>query len=205
MQRIIGLTGGIGSGKSFIAHGLVKQGFAVYDCDREAKLIITENAVVRQAIIELLGEEAFVNGQYNTAYVAKCVFEDPELLKRLNAIVHPAVKEDIRGKYSVFSIQYSDDRILFVESAILFEAGLDELCDKIVVVEAPEEVRIERTIARDYHGEATPANIKKVRARIRAQKTSADVAPRRPILTVLNDGKSVLSSIIDLICDFATR
>lgn len=202
---IIGLTGGIGSGKSFIAHGLVKQGFAVYDCDREAKRIIMENAAVRHAIIELLGEEAFVpspqhpfTGSYNTSYVSQRVFAEPELLQQLNAIVHPAVKEDIKG-------QISEVRILFVESAILFEAGLDELCDKIVVVEAPEEVRIERTIARDYHGEATPANIKKVRARIRAQKTSADVAPRRPILTVLNDGKSVLSSIIDLICDFATR
>ena len=209
---LIGITGGIGSGKSTIVQVLAARGYAVYDCDREAKRIIVENETVRKAIINLLGTEAFVpspqhpfTGSYNTSYVSQRVFAEPELLQQLNAIVHPAVKEDIRGKYSVFSIQYSDDRILFVESAILFEAGLDELCDKIVVVEAPEEVRIERTIARDYHGEATPANIKKVRARIRAQKTSADVAPRRPILTVLNDGKSVLSSIIDLICDFATR
>jgi len=200
---IIGLTGGIGSGKSFIAQGLVKHGFAVYDCDREAKRIITENETVRKAIIKLLGTEAFLpspqhpfTGIYNTVYVAQRVFADPELLQQLNAIVHPAVKEDIKCQ---------PQAVLFIESAILFEAGLDEICDKIVVVEAPEDVRIKRTIARDYHGEATPANIDKVRARIRAQKTSAEVSPRRPVLTVLNDGSLVLSSIINLICDFATR
>ena len=131
---LIGITGGIGSGKSTIVQVLAARGYAVYDCDREAKRIIVENETVRKAIINLLGTEAFVpspqhpfTGSYNTSYVSQRVFAEPELLQQLNAIVHPAVKEDIRGKYSVFSIQYSDDRILFVESAILFEAGLDEL------------------------------------------------------------------------------
>ena len=99
MQRIIGITGGIGSGKSTIAQELAKRGFAVYDCDREAKRIIAENTEVQRAIIELLGEEAFVKKGtgyiYNTEYVAKRVFAEPELLEALNNIVHPAVKEDI--------------------------------------------------------------------------------------------------------------
>ena len=97
---IIGITGGIGSGKSTIVQELAKRGFAVYDCDREAKRIIAEDAAVRKAIIDLLGDEAFLTSHndngltsriYNTAYVAQRVFEDPELLKRLNGIVHPAV------------------------------------------------------------------------------------------------------------------
>ena len=76
-----------------------------------------------------------------------------------------------------------------------------------MLVEAPEEVRIARTIARDYNNDASPANINKVRARIRAQKTSAgtEVLQRYPVLTVVNDGSSVLSRIVDLVCDFATH
>ena len=199
MQRVIGLTGGIGSGKSFLAQALAQRGFAIYDCDREAKRIIAENKDVQAAIKDLLGEEAFIEGTYNTAYVAKRVFEDPELLDALNKIVHPAVKADI---LSPFTSHLSP---LFVESAILFESGLDQLCDKIVVVTAPEEVRIARTIARDYQGQATPENINKVRARIRAQKeipASTEVSQGR-ILTVINDDASVLSSIIDRISRFA--
>lgn len=199
---IVGLTGGIGSGKSYIAQALAQRGFAVYDCDREAKRIIAENKEVQAAIIDLLGEEAFIYHQssiiYNTEYVAKRVFEDPQLLESLNKIVHPAVKEDILSR--THSLTPS-----FIESAILFESGLDQLCDKIVVVTAPEETRIARTIARDYKGEATPENINKVRARIHAQKEipASTEVPQGRILTVVNDEASVLSSIIDRISRFA--
>ena len=92
-----------------------------------------------------------------------------------------------------------------IESAILFQAGLDRLCDRVVIIEAPEETRIARTIARDYNNEATPENINKVRARIRAQKeipASAE-ALQGNMLTVVNDDTSVLSSIIDRISRFA--
>ena len=199
MQRVIGLTGGIGSGKSFLAQALAQRGFTVYDCDREAKRIIAENKDVQAAIKDLLGEEAFIEGTYNTAYVAKRVFAEPQLLEKLNKIVHPAVKADI---LSPFTSHLSP---LFVESAILFESGLDQLCDKIVVVTAPEEVRIARTIARDYQGQATPENINKVRARIRAQKEipAGTEVPQGKLLTIVNDGSSVLSSIIDRISRFA--
>ena len=204
---IIGLTGGIGSGKSTIAQELVKRGFAVYDCDREAKRIITENPEVQAAIIDLLGEEAFIKGQsdkvqgtkYNTEYVAKRVFAEPELLEKLNQIIHPAVKEDIRQRSGL-----SVKPVLFIESAILFESGLAALCDKIIVVDAPEEVRIARTIARDYKGEASAENIDKVRARIRAQKTPATSTSQGKLFTVFNDGKSILSGIVDRVCDIAS-
>lgn len=199
---IIGLTGGIGSGKSYIAQALAQRGYAVYDCDREAKRIIAENKEVQAAIIDLLGEEAFIYHQssiiYNTEYVAKRVFADPKLLNELNKIVHPAVKEDILSR--THSLTPS-----FIESAILFESGLDKLCDKIVVVTAPEETRIARTIARDYQGEATPENINKVRARIHAQKEipAGTGVSQGKLLSVVDDGSSVLSSIIDRISRFA--
>ena len=200
---IVGITGGIGSGKSTIARELAKRGFSVYDCDREAKRIIAEDDAVRHAVIALLGEEAFAGGSYNTAYVAQRVFDHPELLAALNGIIHPAVKEDIQQSAKSDLRQPSDT--LFIESAILFEAGLDKLCDKIVVVDAPEEMRMARTIARDYHGETTEATIHKVQARMRAQKKASASAEalQKPVLTVVNDGVSILSGIVDLICDFA--
>ncbi len=188
MQHIIGLTGGIGSGKSTIAQELGKQGFAVYDCDREAKRIIAENNEVQQAIIALLGEEAFVDGIYNTQYVAQRVFADPQLRLQLNQIIHPAVKKDIMNK---------QPRV--IESAILCEAGLDRLCDKIVVVEAPEDIRIERVLARDYKGDASPANIGKVRARVQAQANEYDAIPQQKRLTIINDGQTPIVHLVQSI------
>ena len=195
---IIGITGGIGSGKSTIVTEIARRGYAVYDCDREAKRIIAEDAAVRKAIIDLLGDEAFLTSHndngltsriYNTAYVAQRVFDDPALLERLNAIVHPAVRADI--------LQRSG--LLFVESAILFEAGLDELCEGIVIVDAPEEVRIARVIARDYNGEASPENINKVRARMRSQFVTYPADTNNKALHVINDGRTSISELADRI------
>ena len=210
-MQIIGITGGIGSGKSTIARELAKQGYAVYDCDREAKRIIVENAEVRKAIIALLGTEAFVpspqhpfTGSYNTSYVSQRVFAEPELLQQLNAIVHPAVKEEIRVQSSEVRVQNSEFSVLFVESAILFEAGIDSLCDRIVVVDAPEEVRLQRTIARDYHGDATEEHINKVRARMRAQqfRPSEEQKASKKVLTVINDGRTSISDLANEIIQF---
>ncbi len=224
-MQIIGITGGIGSGKSTIARALAARGYAVYDCDKEAKRIIAENAEVQQKIIELLGEEAFTNPSapsleeraggevspiYNTSYVAQRVFADPELLEKLNHIVHPAVKENIRqqalpavcqrsGPYSVSAAVCQAKLVLFIESAILYEAGLDSICDKIFVIEAPEDIRIARSIARDYHGDASPENINKVRARIRAQEAVClppGQACIRHQMVVQNDGKRSIDELV---------
>ncbi len=191
---IIGITGGIGSGKSTIARELAKRGFAVYVCDFEAKRIISENKDVQQAIIELLGEEAFVEGTYNTAYVARRVFADKALLEKLNQIVHPAVLNDIKR----FQTISNNLKPLFVESAILYEAGLDTLCDKVIVVDAPEEVRIARTIARDYGNDASPENIDKVRARVKAQRVFSNQSSAVSFV-VKNDGKTSIAEIVDKI------
>lgn len=188
---LIGITGGIGSGKSTIARALAARGFTVYDCDREAKRIIAENKEVQQQIISLFGEESFVNGTYNTPYIAQRVFSAPSLLAQLNAIIHPAVKADILSL--IPSMGRSGGSCLFVESAILYEAGLDSLCDKIILVEAPEDIRIARTIARDYNGLATPDNINKVRARIRAQERG----PKHiPSLILNNDGTTSIDQLV---------
>ena len=103
--------------------------------------------------------------------------------------VHPAVGEDIKRKMS-------EERTLLIESAILYEAGLDRLCDRIIVVDAPEDVRIARVIERDYHGEATGDNINKVRARMRTQgvKTKGERA-KGQVLLVNNDGRRTIEQL----------
>ena len=185
---IIGIAGGIGSGKSTIAQELIRRGYMVYDCDREAKRIIAEDKDVKQAIVDLLGAEAFADGRYNTSYVAKRVFAEPELLRKLNAIVHPAVGKDILAKQPDF-----------VESAILYESGLDTLCKKVVVVDAPTDVRIARTIARDYHGEATETNINKVRARMQTQHIP------QGDLVLMNDGKTSIPELVEKLTDWMCK
>ena len=118
--------------------------------------------------------------------MAQQVFAQPELLTQLNAIVHPAVRQDI--------VRVQPD---FIESAILFEAGLDRLCNKIIVVDAPEEVRLTRTITRDYQGEASEENIKKGRARMCAQHIPSDVG-----LIVNNDGETSIEEIVNQILSY---
>lgn len=187
-MQIIGITGGIGSGKSTICRELAQRGYSVYDCDLEAKRLIAEDGTVRAAITGLLGREAFEGERYNTAYVAKRVFADPALLAQLNAIVHPAVRQDIlRLKPEV------------IESALLYEAGLDALCDTVVVVEAPEDIRIARTIARDYGNDASEENINKVRARIQAQANTSPSPDNKKRLTILNDGQTPISELVQSI------
>ena len=187
---IIGITGGIGSGKSVIARQLRKMGYSVYDTDSEAKRIIVEDATVREQMTALFGEEVYKDGVYQTSFVAQQVFADKNLLAKLNAIVHPAVKADIISKFRSLGVTSepsapseplnNDSGLFFIECAILFQAGFDVLCDKVVAVTAPEDIRLERVIARDH------SDMNKVRARMRAQEAEKDLA--RADIVINNDG-----------------
>ena len=192
---IIGITGGIGSGKSTIAKQLRKLGYAVYDTDSEAKRLIMEDAGLRQQIEQLFGKKVYQDGVYQTALVAQRVFADKSLLAQLNAIVHPAVKADILR----WAENMNHPTPCFVECAILYQAGFDTLCDKVVVVTAPEEVRLQRAVVRDH------STIEKVRARMRAQEVEKDI--ERADLIVNNDGKTEITAIClqirDFFCNFA--
>lgn len=183
---IVGITGGIGSGKSVIARRLRQMGYEVYDTDSEAKRLIVEDAHVRKQITALFGEEVYKDGVYQTSLVAQRVFADKGLLARLNAIVHPAVKADILRWAQTINHSTPSYTTLhhttpcFIECAILYQAGFDSLCDKVVAVTAPEEIRLERVIARDH------SDINKVRARMRVQEAEKDV--QRADIVVNNDG-----------------
>lgn len=189
---IIGLTGGIGSGKSTIARGLRAMGYMVYDTDSEAKRLIVEDRHVRQEIEDLLGKDVYEDGVYQTSVVARRVFTDMHLLRQLNAIVHPAVKADILRWQAAHDKE--GKQLLFVECAILYQAGFHTLCDKVVAITAPEEIRIQRTIARDH------TSAERVRARMRAQDADKDMA--RADLVVNNDGKTEIMTICLQIQDF---
>lgn len=197
---IIGLTGGIGSGKSTIAKQLRAMGYAVYDTDSEAKRLIVEDAHVRQQMEQLFGKEVYADGVYQTALVAQRVFASPPfrgeskggLLPQLNAIVHPAVRADILRWASMQdspSWKGLGVGLFFVECAILYQAGFDKLCDKVIVVTAPEEVRLARAVARDH------STIEKVRARMRAQETEKDIL--RADLVINNDGQTPIPTLCE--------
>lgn len=176
---IIGITGGIGSGKSVIAKQLRRMGYAVYDTDSEAKKLILEDKEVRRQIEQLFGSEVYAHGVYQTAWVAQQVFADKSLLAKLNTIVHPAVKADIL-RWNTSLRNTSPNNLMFVECAILYQAGLDTLCDKVVAITASEDIRIQRVIARDH------STIDQVRARMRAQ--NAEQFLQRADIVINNDG-----------------
>lgn len=142
---IIGITGGIGGGKSTVSELLRQKGYLVYNSDLVGREIQNNDATVRQKTIELLGPASYDGNTLNRPFVASKVFADSKSLSALNAIVHPAVKDDLR-KWIENNNQAA---FLFMESAVLFEAGFERIVDKILVVTAPEEVRIDRVMKRD--------------------------------------------------------
>ena len=140
----IGITGGIGTGKTFVCKIFETLGVPVFYADEEAKLLIHSNPEINKAIINTFGEEAYQNGIYNRDYIAKIVFNDSNKLKKLNEIVHPVLKEQF-NKWC----KNQDYPYCLKETALLFETGSDKELDRVVVVDAPDELRISRILKRD--------------------------------------------------------
>jgi dephospho-CoA kinase len=139
----IGVTGGIGSGKSLVVSELERLGAVVYHADKKAKELVYLPEV-KEFIIKLFGEKAFENNVYNTKYIASIVFEDAIKLQALNSIIHPAVFKDLDR----FCHQNEGKTIVY-ESALMMETGHTHLFDKVILVTAPLSLRIERVMARD--------------------------------------------------------
>ena len=137
----IAVTGGIGSGKSFVCRQLVEHGFSIFDCDASAKRLMRESEDVRRGIIGLVGEDAYIDGRLNKAAVANFLMTSDDNTSRLNAVVHPAVAKD-----------FLSSGCQWMECAILFESGFNQYVDKVICVAAPLEVRIDRVMQRDGIG-----------------------------------------------------
>ena len=145
MIATVGLTGGIGSGKTTIANLFALHfSIPIYIADTKAKELVANNKQLQQEIVALLGEEAFVEGRYNTSFVAQEVFSNKEKLDKLNAIIHPYVQQDFLQWKQSQQAPY-----VIKEAAILFESGSYRDCDFIIIVTAPLEERIKRVMLRD--------------------------------------------------------
>lgn len=135
---IIAITGGIGSGKSYVCRLLGQHGVEVYDCDSAAKRLMRTSADLQARLTRLIGADTFIGGELNKAAIAAFMMKSDDNVKAVNAIVHPAVAEDF------LSSGYT-----WMESAILYDSGFDRYSDIVIAVTAPEETRVQRIIARD--------------------------------------------------------
>ena len=144
MTKIIGLTGGIGSGKTTVANYFNSFGIPIYIADDEARKLMQTKEII-DAIKNIFGNSIFEQGKLIREKLAKIVFNEPEKLELLNAIVHPAVK----SHFKEWLVKNKKEPFVIYEAAILFESGNYKNCDFIVTVTAPVETRIQRVIKRD--------------------------------------------------------
>ena len=177
----MGVTGGIGSGKTLVCSVFEKIGIPVYDADSRARTLMNEESGLVAEIRDLLGPEAYHEGSLNREYVAGRVFRDPDLLDRLNGIVHPAVRDD----YLRWVEDQPGEPYVIEEAAILFESGAHRFMDLTVLVYAPENLRIRRVMERDGVRE------EEVRMRMRRQM---DENKKRKLADEMinNDGTEML-------------
>ena len=159
----IGITGGIGSGKTYICKRLQELGYPIYICDDEAKRLMQEDKELRRRLVSILGTDAYVDDGLNKALIAQFLFKDKDNARIINGIVHPAVRHDMECWYEKQTAE-----LCFVESALLFEAGIDSLVDKTVLIYADEDVRLQRAMLRDG------VDAEKVRMRMAQQAPPQD-------------------------------
>lgn len=177
-KKIIGLTGGIGSGKTTVAKFIQEMGFPVYFSDDRAKDIVNDDEVLKNNIKELLGEEAYdENGFYNKKYVSEIVFNNDETRLQLNALIHPAVKIDFENWVNKQHAEF-----IFKETALLFELNLNESCYKSVLVTADDNIRIKRVMDRDQK------TYREIEAVIDKQMPEKDKIKRADFVIYNNDG-----------------
>jgi|TARA_B110001452_G_C15072208_1_gene374249 dephospho-CoA kinase len=144
MPKIIGLTGGIGSGKSRVALRFLALGIPCYIADDRAKDLMNASAHLKEAVCKVFGSESYLDGVLNRPYIANLVFKDASALAQLNALVHPAVAQDFIEWVAVQEAPY-----VIKEAAILFENGGSKLCDSVILITAPEALRLKRLLERD--------------------------------------------------------
>ena len=180
MTLKVGITGGIGSGKTTVCKVIEALGYPVYYADLEARKIIETDSDVILAISNLFGNDIYSSGKLDRQRLASLVFNNKELLAKLNAIVHPAVARH----FQVWA-NSSSSSIIFKEAAILFESGLNKLLDKTILVVAPEQVRLQRVIDRDK------ISVDNVKSRMANQATQDELIKLADYL-INNDGKELL-------------
>lgn len=188
MQKTVGITGGIGSGKSIVARILQLMGYPVYASDQRAKELMHENPLIISGLKKLFGEEAYHDSHLNRPFIAAQIFRDESLRMQMNQLVHPAVREDFQQW-----VKQQKSPLVFQESALLFETGGYKLFDAVVLVTAPEHIRMERIKERDQ------LNDEQVRARFKAQMPEEEKM-KLTNLVIQNDGNQlIVPQVLELI------
>lgn len=187
----LGITGGIGSGKSYVSQLLSSQfGIPVYDCDREAKRLTATDSGIREALQKLVGRDVYTeDGALDKTILAQYLFASADHATLVNAIIHPVVRMDFRSW-----CQQQQSEVVAMESAILYESGFDSEVDKVLLVDAPLETRIQRAMRRDG------SSREQVVSRIALQDGS--LAREKAEFLLQNDGRPIndeLQTIINII------
>lgn len=179
---LIGVTGGIGSGKSVVCRVCALKGIPVYDCDSRAKALMRTSDAVRTSLLDLIGEEVFLpDGSLDTVRLGSRLFSDRSLRLAVEGVVHEAVRQDISSW-----IETLDSPVAMIESAVLHTSRLDQLVDTVWLVQAPESLRVDRVMRR------SPLTEAQVRARMECQQQEFDSLPGSKTRMVVNDGLSPL-------------
>lgn len=199
MKRLIAITGGIGSGKSVVSQLLRTMGYTVYDCDMQAKRLMTADPLLRQQLTDLFGPDTYLQDEtgaprLNRPYLSSQIFANARLLAQMNACVHPAVARDLLA----LAAAMPEESVLFFESAILYESGFDQQVPptEVWTVSAPLELRIARAMRRDQ----APRN--KVLSRMHSQMQQEEKERRADHVIVNDDHQSVIQQVAKLCYHF---
>ncbi|HCX99335.1 MAG TPA: dephospho-CoA kinase [Bacteroidales bacterium] len=188
----IGITGGIGSGKTMVSHILKAMGYPIYNADLEARTIIDTNPEVIEQIKLLFGNDIYVGGKLDRAKVSNLVFNDNSLLQNLNSIVHPAVAQH----FNAWKAGNASAKLTFKEAAIIFESGAYKQVDGVVAVVAPQELRIARVCQRDG------VSPEQVMQRMANQLSDEELVAKSDFV-LINDGiRLLLPQVTELISKF---
>ncbi len=186
---IIGLTGGIGSGKSYCAKIFEKLGVPIYYSDARAKQLMKSDEDLKSQIIQLFGDESYRSDQsLNRKHLSNLIFNNKELLKQMNQIVHPAVRKDF---LEWGEIQLNKHKYVLQESALIFETGSHKIMNKVILVDAPVEIRLARVMARDKVDKSSVQN------RMSKQLPSAEKRKKADYL-IDNDGSQLVTPILNI-------
>ena len=186
-MKIIGLTGGIGSGKTTVCKVFEKLGIPVYYADIQAKLLMTSNSEIKNQLIQRFGEQTYINNELNRKYIAEQIFNNKENLNSINSIVHPVV----RNHFKEWTKQQQAPYIIN-ENAILFESGFYKDTNIIISVITPEIIRIKRVVKRDH------TTIEAVKSRINNQISDEERVKQSDYIIENNNLKLVLPQVLKI-------
>ena len=188
------ITGGIGSGKSYVSSLLEERGIPIYNADLESKRLTVQDEGIRKELVALLGEDIYQGATLNKPLLASYLFANSDNAVKVNSIIHPRVKDDFRRWVE----SQKDVPLVGLESAILYESGFDDVVDQVVMVYAPEVVRLQRAMKRDN------ATEEQVRARMSAQMDDEEKRSKADFV-LMNDGIMPLDVQLDDLVRFLKK